>query len=249
MGGGGAAHYLATGQTTGGAFGLYRWDMGPRAVGAVTALPPQHHRVVLRAERHGPAARRAAAGATPARATSSTCRSAACTASGTSRGSPASMLLLLHARCAAARTTSRRSPTRARREAMGEDDWTASSSATTRSGSTALVQRDRPRVVRLAGAGLRVDRGAGGLARRAPPGHPLLGAAGPARRAGSRCRSGRHGLPRRPNDPVVAAAPRVAGGVLLGVVQVGHASGRGRARPAPRGRGRRRPGSTGARRG
>ena len=28
MGGGSAAHYLATGQTTGGAFGLYRWDMG-----------------------------------------------------------------------------------------------------------------------------------------------------------------------------------------------------------------------------
>ena len=30
---GGAAHYLATGQTTGGAFGLYRWDMGPNPSG------------------------------------------------------------------------------------------------------------------------------------------------------------------------------------------------------------------------
>ncbi|MEQ6901513.1 cupin domain-containing protein [Nocardioides sp. YIM 152588] len=31
---GGAAHYLATGATTGGRFGLYRWDMGPEVAGA-----------------------------------------------------------------------------------------------------------------------------------------------------------------------------------------------------------------------
>ena len=31
--GGGAAHYLATGATTGGVFGLYRWEMGPRQTG------------------------------------------------------------------------------------------------------------------------------------------------------------------------------------------------------------------------
>jgi len=31
---GGAASYLATGATTGGKFGLYRWDMGPEPAGA-----------------------------------------------------------------------------------------------------------------------------------------------------------------------------------------------------------------------
>lgn len=31
---GGAASYLATGATTGGRFGLYRWDMGPEVAGA-----------------------------------------------------------------------------------------------------------------------------------------------------------------------------------------------------------------------
>jgi mannose-6-phosphate isomerase-like protein (cupin superfamily) len=30
---GGGAHYLATGASTGGRFGLYRWDMGPQASG------------------------------------------------------------------------------------------------------------------------------------------------------------------------------------------------------------------------
>ena len=38
--GGGAASYLATGATTGGRFGLYRWDMGPGAGGA----QPHFHR-------------------------------------------------------------------------------------------------------------------------------------------------------------------------------------------------------------
>jgi len=33
LGAGGAAHYLATGATTGGAFGLYRWEMGPKPTG------------------------------------------------------------------------------------------------------------------------------------------------------------------------------------------------------------------------
>src|SRR6476469_8500755 len=31
---GGAASYLATGASTGGKFGLYRWDMGPEPAGA-----------------------------------------------------------------------------------------------------------------------------------------------------------------------------------------------------------------------
>jgi quercetin dioxygenase-like cupin family protein len=37
---GGAAHYLATGATTGGAFGLYRWEMGP----APSGPGPHFHR-------------------------------------------------------------------------------------------------------------------------------------------------------------------------------------------------------------
>ena len=33
MGSGGAAHYLATGASTDGSFGLYRWEMGPTPSG------------------------------------------------------------------------------------------------------------------------------------------------------------------------------------------------------------------------
>ncbi|MGY1805168.1 cupin domain-containing protein [Blastococcus sp. SYSU D00922] len=40
LGGGGAAHYLATGASTAGAFGLYRWEMGP----APTGPGPHFHR-------------------------------------------------------------------------------------------------------------------------------------------------------------------------------------------------------------
>ncbi|KAB7743969.1 cupin domain-containing protein [Nostocoides sp. F2B08] len=39
---GGAASYLATGASTGGRFGLYRWDMGPDAAGA----RPHFHRTI-----------------------------------------------------------------------------------------------------------------------------------------------------------------------------------------------------------
>ena len=39
---GGAASYLATGATTNGRFGLYRWDMGPEAGGA----QPHYHRTI-----------------------------------------------------------------------------------------------------------------------------------------------------------------------------------------------------------
>ena len=42
MRGGSAAHYLATGRTTGGAFGLYRWDMGPHPSGP----SPHFHRSI-----------------------------------------------------------------------------------------------------------------------------------------------------------------------------------------------------------
>lgn len=38
----GAASYLATGATTGGRFGLYRWDMGPEPAGA----SPHFHRTI-----------------------------------------------------------------------------------------------------------------------------------------------------------------------------------------------------------
>ena len=40
LGGGGGAPYLATGGITGGAFGLYRWEMGP----APTGPAPRFHR-------------------------------------------------------------------------------------------------------------------------------------------------------------------------------------------------------------
>lgn len=36
LGGGGSAAYLATGASTSGLFGLYRWNMGPRAGGPAT---------------------------------------------------------------------------------------------------------------------------------------------------------------------------------------------------------------------
>jgi mannose-6-phosphate isomerase-like protein (cupin superfamily) len=39
---GGAAHYLATGATTNGQFGLYRWDMGPKPSGP----DPHFHRSI-----------------------------------------------------------------------------------------------------------------------------------------------------------------------------------------------------------
>lgn len=39
---GGAAHYLATGASTDGQFGLYRWDMGPRQGGP----DPHFHRTI-----------------------------------------------------------------------------------------------------------------------------------------------------------------------------------------------------------
>jgi mannose-6-phosphate isomerase-like protein (cupin superfamily) len=40
--GGGGAHYLATGASTGGAFGLYRWEMGPGLGGP----DPHFHRSI-----------------------------------------------------------------------------------------------------------------------------------------------------------------------------------------------------------
>ena len=76
------------GETTGGAFGLYRWEMGPKPSGPGAALPPEHHRVVLRAERHGPAARRPRGGSTPGPGDFFHVPDrAASTASATSRGS------------------------------------------------------------------------------------------------------------------------------------------------------------------
>ncbi|WP_155336662.1 cupin domain-containing protein [Acrocarpospora corrugata] len=41
-GSGNVAHYLATGATTGGKFGLYRWEMGPRPTGP----GPHFHRSI-----------------------------------------------------------------------------------------------------------------------------------------------------------------------------------------------------------
>jgi quercetin dioxygenase-like cupin family protein len=42
MGGGSAAHYLGTGESTNGAFGLYRWEMGPHPSGPA----PHFHRTI-----------------------------------------------------------------------------------------------------------------------------------------------------------------------------------------------------------
>ena len=48
MGGGSAAHYLAT-VATGGALGLYRWEMGPRRSGSARTVT---RRAVHAADRH-----------------------------------------------------------------------------------------------------------------------------------------------------------------------------------------------------
>ena len=133
---GGAAHYLATGATTGGAFGLYRWDMGPAPSGPVAALPPQHHRVVLRAQRHRPAARRRGGGSTAARATSSTCPIGGVHGFRNESGEPASMLLLFTPG-APREDYFETLADAARREAMDERRLDGrSSSATTPSGSS-----------------------------------------------------------------------------------------------------------------
>ena len=111
MAGGGAAHYLATGQTTGGAFGLYRWDMGAQPSGP----SPHFHRSITESffvlNGAPAAARRTAMRSTPARGTSSTSRSGGVHGFRNESGEPASMLLLVHALVRRARTTSRPWPT------------------------------------------------------------------------------------------------------------------------------------------
>ena len=135
----------------------------------------------------------------------------------------------------------------ARREAMGEDDWAAFFLRHDTFWVSQLVERHRLRAVRLAGAGLRVDGGAGRLAGGAPPGDPLLRGrallAEQDRRAAPEA-----GLAAAAEHPVVAAPPPIAGGVLLGVVQVGPHQRAGPSRGLP-GRARRPPGPTGGRRG
>jgi phage shock protein A len=82
------------------------------------------------------------------------------------------------------------------------------------------VEGHRLGPVGLTGAGLRVDRGAGRLAVRAPPRHPLLRGR-PLLAEQDRRAAPQAGLAAAAEHPVVAAAPRIAGGVLLRVVQVG----------------------------
>ena len=80
---GGAASYLATGATTGGKFGLYRWDMGPEPAGA----DAHFHRTFTESFFVLSGTVRfttATTGSTGTRATSTSCRKAACTASATS---------------------------------------------------------------------------------------------------------------------------------------------------------------------
>jgi phage shock protein A len=80
--------------------------------------------------------------------------------------------------------------------------------------------RQRPGPARLARARLRVDGRVGRLAARAPPGHPRLQVrpllAEQDRRAAPAAR-----LAAPAEHPVLAAPPRVAGGDLLGMVEVG----------------------------
>ena len=83
---GGTAHYLATGASTGGLFGLYRWEMGAARGGP----DPHFHRTitesfyVLTGTIHIFDGR---TGRPAGRATSCTSRSAGCTASATSPAS------------------------------------------------------------------------------------------------------------------------------------------------------------------
>jgi hypothetical protein len=49
---GNAVHYLATGATTDGRFGLYRWDFSAQPSGPCAALPPHDLRIVLHPLRH-----------------------------------------------------------------------------------------------------------------------------------------------------------------------------------------------------
>ena len=84
---GGAASYLATGASTGGKFGLYRWDMGPEPAGA----DAHFHRTFTESFFVLSGSVQlfdGTAGSTPIRVTSTSCPRAACTASATSPGHP-----------------------------------------------------------------------------------------------------------------------------------------------------------------
>ncbi len=81
---GGAASFLATGASTGGKFGLYRWDMGPEPAGADAHFHRTFTESFFVLSGSGPALRRARGGSTPTRVTSTSCPRAVCTASATS---------------------------------------------------------------------------------------------------------------------------------------------------------------------
>ena len=70
---GGTAEYLATGESTGGQFGLYRWNMSAAKSGPGPALPPDDLGVVLRARPARSGCTTARRGSTPSRATSCSC--------------------------------------------------------------------------------------------------------------------------------------------------------------------------------
>ncbi len=82
----GSVRYLATGASTGGDFGLYRWDMGPEPSGA----GPHFHRTMSESFFVLSGVVRVTDGrpqpSTPPSATSCTCHRVASTAFGTSRG-------------------------------------------------------------------------------------------------------------------------------------------------------------------
>ena len=69
-----AFHYLATGDSTGGDFGLYHVDLGPEIGGPTTRFPPDDVRVVLHAVGDDASCSTAPSGSTPPPATTCTCR-------------------------------------------------------------------------------------------------------------------------------------------------------------------------------
>jgi hypothetical protein len=83
---GGTAHYLATGATTNGHFGLYRWNMSARPSGP----EPHFHRTLTESffvPKEPSGSSTAASGSTPGPAISCTCPRVGCTDSATSPAS------------------------------------------------------------------------------------------------------------------------------------------------------------------
>ena len=251
MAGGSAAALPRHRATTGGAFGLYRWDMGPRPSGP----SPHFHRSITESfyvlSGHGSAARRAELASTRGPGDFFHVPIGGVHGFRERVGGADVDAAAVHARRAAGgllRDAGRRRPAA---RPWAPDDWTAfylrhdTFWVATDRRAPSRHSGDRLRVVGLAGAGLRVDGGAGRLAARAPPGDPLLEGRCPwsPSRIVRPAAAARAAL--AAGDPVVLAAPGLPGGALRRVVAVGQHQRagpgdqrrevRGRRRPAPRG--------------